>query len=410
MENNKHTDLINKFMKRMGSNIDLKKIDELVVSDANILRPVIGHAFEVIFDEVITDVLKGKVFKVGGDSSTDRVVQGKNGKKYTVQIKTLISKGIKKNEHFTVSLHKTHGQEKRPKNLYPIEWPCRICEHDGQPFPDFLVVPHPTKGIIIIPKENIPESKSYRGHLADPVKFKWENEWINRWDLLGYDEFKGKSLQRTEVPEQKIFKKISKKTLLTDEEILMTWLEPENFRMIDMNLRGNLREPILTDIFKDKGVILENPEVTYSKYDRISKPGGKRIQIKGPSKHLTDLSKNIIGAEVMGTHGKNANRRYNESDFDYFGFVIDPADVLYNQDVMNDKEYHFCLIPVTALPLHYKNKEWGTKEKLYDTCKFIIEEQDGRVYLKPATNYRNGVKFRKDGPWFIDEIPQEFYD
>ena len=114
-----------------------------------------------------------------------------------------------------------------------------------------------------------------------------------------------------------------------------------NFRMIDMNLRGNLREPILTDIFKDKGVILENPEVTYSKYDRISKPGGKRIQIKGPSKHLTDLSKNIIGAEVMGTHSKNANRRYNESDFDYFGFVIDPADVLYNQDVMNDKEYHF---------------------------------------------------------------------
>ena len=96
MENNKHTDLINKFMKRMGSNIDLKKIDELVVSDANILRPVIGHAFEVIFDEVITDVLKGKVFKVGGDSSTDRVVQGKNGEKYTVQIKTLISKGIKK--------------------------------------------------------------------------------------------------------------------------------------------------------------------------------------------------------------------------------------------------------------------------------------------------------------------------
>lgn len=198
-------------MKRMGSNIDLKKIDELVVSDANILRPVIGHAFEVIFDEVITDVLKGKVLKVGGDSSTDRVVQGKNGEEYTVQIKTLISKGIKNNEHFTVSLHKTHGQEKRPKNLYPIEWPCRICEHDGEPFPDFLVVPHPTKGIIIIPKENIPESKSYPGHLADPVKFKWENEWINRWDLLGYDEFKGKSLQRTEVPEQGIFKKISKK-------------------------------------------------------------------------------------------------------------------------------------------------------------------------------------------------------
>ena len=224
-------------------------------------------------------------------------------------------------------------------------------------------MPHPTKGIIIIPKENIPESKSYPGHLADPVKFKWENEWINRWDLLGYDEFKGKSLQRTEVPEQGIFKKISK-TLLTDEEILMTWLEPENFRMIDMNLRGNLREPILTDIFKDKGVILENPEATYSKYDRISKPGGKRIQIKGPSKHLTDLSKNIIGAEVMGTHGRNANRRYNESDFDYFGFVIDPADVLYNQDVMNDKEYHFCLIPVTALPLHYKMKSGEQKKTI----------------------------------------------
>lgn len=87
MENNKHTDLINKFMKRMGSNIDLKKIDELVVSDANILRPVIGHAFEVIFDEVITDVLKGKVLKVGGDSSTDRVVQGKTEKNIQYRLK-----------------------------------------------------------------------------------------------------------------------------------------------------------------------------------------------------------------------------------------------------------------------------------------------------------------------------------
>ena len=30
-----------------------------------------------------------------------------------------------------------HMVRKKTKNLYPIEWPCRICEHDGEPFPDF---------------------------------------------------------------------------------------------------------------------------------------------------------------------------------------------------------------------------------------------------------------------------------
>jgi len=397
------------FKRRIGSDIPSHIIDELVLSEANILRPVKGHAFEVIFDRIVSEELGGRIEEVGGDSSIDRIFHDKNGQTYTLQLKTPVTNTIKLKDSFQVTLHKTHGTEKRPKNLYPTSWPCRYCEHDGDDFPQFLIVFHPESGVLIIPKEEIPESSQHPGHFASPIKFEWDDKWLNRWDLLGHEEFKGVSLERRLIEDQKLFPKISSEVLLTDEEILKMWLKPENFRMIDMNLKGNLREPLLTNFLKSKGVIALESTIPYSKYDRIIEKNGIRIQIKGPSRHLTNTKKNIIGAEVMGTHGYGAIRRYSTTDFDYFGFVIDPGFLPTNNSDLNISEYHFCFIPAKALPLHYKNDEWDTRDKIYDTSKFTVKEDENGVYLTPATNYQNQVRFRVIDKWYVDEVPNQFY-
>ncbi|MDG5789449.1 hypothetical protein QA612_18485 [Evansella sp. AB-P1] len=395
------------FKVRLGADIAWSVIDDLVVSDANILRPVKGHAFEILFDEVAIKSLGATVQDVGGDTSVDRELINGQMKKHTLQLKTPASSTIKLGKKFGVSLHKTHGQEKRPKNLYPMNWPCPICEHDGDVFPDFLVILHPVSGVLIVPKVAIPESQKYPGHFADPAYFEWDSEWLNRWDLLGYPDLKGKTLERRSIPLQEKLPKIAKEVNLTDLEIVEMWIKPENFRMIDMNLRGNLREPIFTDKLLEKGVITEEPTHAYPKYDRITKLTRQRVQIKGPSKNLTKPERNIIGAEVMGTHGRDANRRYSQKDFDYFGLVIDPNKLPPHLDLkMND--YHFCLIPVNALPLHYKNDKWGTEDKLYEGVKFFVGEDDRGVYLKPWNNYRNSIAFREEGPWYLNEVPDNF--
>ena len=397
------------FFKRLGTTIEWSVIDDLVMSDANILRPVVGHAFEILFDEVITKKLHGTIIDQGGDTDIDRIVIDLSNNRHTLQIKTPINATINKGVSFQVNLHKTHGQEKRPQNLYPTHWPCTVCGpngHDGDEFPEFLVVQHPENGVVIVPKSEIPENKKYPGHFADPVTFDWNNKWLNRWDLLGFPAFKGMFLDRRSVPKQKFLPKIANRVALTDQEIVSMWMKPENFRMIDMNLKGNLREPAFTKMLSKLGVIVDKPKHAYPKYDRIT-TGGIRIQIKGTSKSMTDYEQRKIGSEVMGTHGKGAIRCYSETDFDYFAMVIDPG-ILPNSGGIKSNEYHFCLIPVKALPLHYKNKTWATTNKIYPNCKFKISEHKGKLCLIPDNNYRIDVTYRENGPWYIDTLPKNF--
>jgi len=397
--------IFDQFFNRLGLVVDWKLIDDLVVSDANILRPIKGHAFEIIFD-----ILAKNYFDINpksgiGDSDTDRTITNKEGKKITLQIKTCALNTIQKNVRFAISLHKTHGLERRPNNLYPMKWPCPICPHEGEAFPDFLIIQHPRKGILVVPKKEIPESNTYPGHYADPAYFSWNSKWLNRWDLLGFSKFKGKSLERRSVPRQKKLPKLAKIIHLTDEEIVAMWLRPENFRTIDMNLKGNLREPALEKYLKENNIKTKKPDVPYPKYDRKTLNGIK-IQIKGPSKAYSKKEENTLGVEVMGTHGKGAIRCYSEKDFDFLGFVIDPQYLNRNLG-LNLLYYHFCFIPIEFLPLHYKNKIWRTKDKIYPICKFVVKKKSDGVYLIPSDNYRVKIKFRNSGPWYLDKIPKE---
>jgi len=391
---------------RIGVVVDWELIDETVVSDANIMRPVKGHAFEFHIDEIFKNILKHPLESGnGGDTDVDRHFL-LDGNDIELQIKTPVTKSIKEGKPFAVNLHKTHGEEVRPINLYPMQWPCPICHHNGEAFPEFLVIQHPKNGILIVPKDEIPEDKSYPGHYADPAYFEWDSEWLNRWDLLGFPEYKGKQLERRSVPTQKKLPRIAEIVNLTDEEIVEMWLMPENFRTLEMNLKGNLREPAMANWAKEKGVKLNQPTGSYPKYDKVTDDKVK-IQIKGVSKGFVDLEKNRIGTEVMGTHGKGMIRTYSETDFDYLGLVIEPMYISESMG-LSPTEYHFCFIPSSSLPLHHRNEEWEATDRLYPICKFnVVKTRDGKIGLVPADNYRLKIEFRGSGPWIIDEIPED---
>ena len=62
-----------------------------------------------------------------------------------------------------VALHKTHGREKKPYNLYRRK----------NPVFDFLVVLHLMDGILIVPFDEIPEHNNWPSYLSDPAIFEW---------------------------------------------------------------------------------------------------------------------------------------------------------------------------------------------------------------------------------------------
>lgn len=131
-------DIFQEFKRRIGVDVPWSIIDEVVVSDQNTLRPVKGYAFEVIFDEIIHNHLKCRIDPgPGGDTDIDRILTHNQEKKTTLQLKTCATATVVHNQVFGVSLHKTHGEEARPRNLYPITWPCPICPHSGEEFPNY---------------------------------------------------------------------------------------------------------------------------------------------------------------------------------------------------------------------------------------------------------------------------------
>lgn len=416
------SDLYEKFFKALGVKVDWETIDNMIVSDANILRPVKGHAFEFLVKEIFRDKLGLTIKDGAGDTDIDLTVIDKSGKKHTIQIKTPVSSEIKPGKSFSVNLHKTHGQEKRPNNLYPITWPCPLCPHEGEAFPDFLIVLHPADGVVIIPKSEIPESSTFKGHYADPAKIAWNSEFLNRWEYFGRADLNGQNLLRKPVPAQSKLPQVSKLVNLTDEELVKMWLEPGNFRTLNMNLKGNLREPALKKFLKNRGLDPKDPVGKYPKYD--VKVGSIRIQVKGFSKGPVNKEKKLYGVEVMGTHGNGAIRRYSESDFDYLGIVIEP-DKFDNIKGLQGENYHFCFVPIKALPLHYRNGyEWSTTNKIYDVAKFKLVEENGKFYLAPNQDGykrtrpfkdasgqeipRDKVSFRIVDRWEIDAIPAIF--
>jgi hypothetical protein len=391
-----------KFLSFIPEGISYEDIDKLLISDNNILRPLNGLSFEYLIEEIFIKKLKIKILPGVGDSDIDKYFFI-NNKKITLQIKTPV-KGITiTNKRIAVALHKTHGTEKKPKNLYPIIYPCPICKHDGGDFPDYLIIKHPDSGVMIVPKEEIKENKKYAGHFADPFFLDWNNKYLNNWSVFGFEEFNKINLLRKEVKDQIKFPQVSKIINLTDNEIIELFMQPENFRLFRMNLLGNLREPALHKFLKERKVKFQKPTESYPKYDVIINK--YKVQIKGLSQHLCSEEKNVVGTEIMGTHGYGAVRRYSKTDFDYICIVIDPR---YLKKIrISNNSYSFIFIKSNELPDHYKNAEWKTHNKIYENIKLNLIKEKNSIFFIPSDKYRVQVNFGFS-KIELNKIPEEF--
>lgn len=333
-------------------------LEEFILSNAHIFRPIKGHCFETWFDKIILN-LGIEITPGEGDDIVDRTLL-----EQTLQLKTPYANGTKDGEKVAYMLHKTHGLEKRPSNLYRAE-----------DFADFLVGYHPD-GVIICPRDSIPLQSDYPGrqwgeYLADPAIFMWNTEWLNRYDLLGLDPDKIEHLIFNEKNTK--FPRIGEITKLSDEDIISTILKPSNFRILEQNLLGSIREWHFLNIARNNNINLRQGEGTDEiKVDYVL-DDGRRIQVKGRTKSL--CKDDTIGIEVKGSHGRIPQRLYRIDSFDFLVVVLDPLVVpeKYYPTGIISSEFNCAVIPAADLPIHPRSIEWG-QEYFKDIFKFKISD------------------------------------
>ncbi|GAH00801.1 unnamed protein product, partial [marine sediment metagenome] len=254
-------------------NIDWAIVEHVIQKDTNILRPIKGVAFEEYFKKILRNKYPDIDIKDGvGDSDVDIYVNV-----FKLQLKTPQSGSTRSKQQVGVALHKTHGNEKRPFNLY---------DRNNYVF-EFLVVLHPESGIYIIPYKEIPEHKVWKGYLADPAIFEWNSYWLNKWSLIGLDFINNISIDNRRIPLKSELPTLSKETFLEDHEIIEMLCKPEYFRAAVMGLKGNIKEQWFIEYLEKLGYVVGEPTEAYSKYDALltDKYGKQnKIQIKGTSK------------------------------------------------------------------------------------------------------------------------------
>ncbi len=402
-------------------NISLETVDKVAISESNILRPIKGVCFEELFCMSVANYVDKHEIESGeGDSDVDLTVKSNK-----LQLKTIATGYTKDKERIGVSLHKTHGNETRPHNLYKIE---------DRTF-DFLVVMHPDNGILIVPFDDIPKNVNWNGYLADPAIFDWNTKWLNRWELIGLsDSLSGKSIENREIPDKSELPQLSKETYLEDFQIIETLCKPEYFRAAVMGLKGNLKQYWIIDELRNKGFNITEPTEAYPKYDLVINLENRkiRVQVKGTSKNMCNPDNNKIGTEVMGTHGQFPLRGYKKTDFDYLALIISEHQM--NQSYPIEDGLHFIFIPMNDLPLHYligngvdgrktnwANEKWNLEDfsnVIYPNIKLITNynSQNSKVEISPDLDtyrkYRgydiipDDSPFRSAGPYMLDEIPK----
>ena len=398
-------------------NINWKVIDSIVQKNSNILRPIKGVCFEEYFKKILKikfgskfgsiDIKDGK-----GDSDIDLYVNN-----FKLQLKTPAKNPTVVNEFVGVALHKTHGLEIHPHNLY---------KKSENTF-DFLVLQHPVSGIFIIPYVEIKEHSSWPGYLVDPAKIPWTSSRLNNWKLIGLKDIDGISIDQRTIPKKSELPFLSNETFLEDYEIIETLCKPEHFRAVVMGLKGNIKEFWFEKHLKNLGYIVTPPIGAYPKYDLFieDKSGlNKKIQIKGTSKNMCDLSKNKIGFEIMSTHGQFPSRGYKKDQIDYVAVIISNHQL---SKPYLKYPFNFIFIPVEDLPLHYqigkgkafKKRLWDKEEysnviypniklKLKDSTSGIIEFVPDLSSYKKYRGYDtipSDSTFRKAGPYILNFIP-----
>ena len=335
-------ELCSKLNRKLG-NVPWKVIELIILSTSHVWRPVKGHCFETWFERVMESAGIDSEY-TGGDSMTDMVIHI-DGKDIQLQLKTFTTASTKHNKKISYELHKTHGKEKRPFNLYLRE-----------DFPDFLIGQHPD-GFVICKNEDLPAHPKYPERLKSSVSFEWI-EKLNDYEALGLPknirlpDFSWKNIE---------FPAIGKETKLSDYDILDTLMRKENFRVLEQNLVGTIREWHFIQIAMSENILLRKSDPNKEiKFDFIL-TNGKKLQVKGRTKSISKDSMPCV--EVKGSHGRIPQRLYKKKSFDYLVIVLDSFVIpkQYLPNGVDNSKFNCVIIPESHLPIHPRSIEWDSE-------------------------------------------------
>ena len=338
-------------------NVPWNVIEFIILNNSSVWRPMRGHCFETWFVRLL-EMVCIRADYAGGDSMTD-LVMSVDGREVALQLKTPSAALVKEGIQIGYDLHKTHGRERMPDNLY-----------DVAAFPDFLVGQHPN-GVLICSRDELPRHPAYPGKLKNTVVFRWD-EKTNDFESLGI---------RSEVrfPDfswnNKEFPIIGRHTKLSDYDILKTMMREENFRLLNQNLMGNIREWHFIQLALSENILLKKAEGGRDIKIDFTLTDGRTIQVKGATKRISKPDRPCI--EVKGSHGRIPQRLYKKGSFSFLAVVLDPFEIPeeYLPTGMERKSFNCVIFPEDKLPLHMRSGEWDAP-RYKDIFCFQFEDVD----------------------------------
>lgn len=329
-------------LKKYVGNIPWPVIETVILTTESTWRPMRGYCFETWFMRILEHA--GIKIEYGsGDTLVDMVVKT-DGDDITLQLKTHSKATYKEGKSIGYDLHKTHGRERMPDNLY-----------DPNDFPDFLVGKHPD-GVIIKPRKDLPRHPKHTSKLHNVAKFEWK-DGLNDFQKIGIKReirFPDFSWQNIEFPI------IGSETQLSDYDILETLLRNENFRLLKQNVIGNLREWHFQQLAISKNILVSRAGTGKEIKVDFLLAGGKKIQVKGVTKRISNSNRMCV--EVKGSHGRVPKRLYKSGSFDFLVIVLDPFEIpaAVIPKNIDRTEFNCIIIPADRLPIHKRSKEWGS--------------------------------------------------
>lgn len=359
--------------------ISPEELDEVISSHSEVLRTVKGHAFEVIFDYLMSR--NGiECIEVGGDGDIDRTING-----YTLQLKTPYVNGCSDGV-VSYKTHKTHGAKSQQESM---DYYHRVSD-----FADFLVglISYDPLNIIIIPKEALPKIGS--SHIQSPMYLDLsKSTYINNYSQLGIRDQLYYSLSDFVLGNSEVLPLSSEAINVKSEYILRAIFIKENFRIWDMNMRGFIREKKLEGILSSHGVRSFSVNITgkerSDKCDIVlqAKSGEYvRFQVKGLTWNGCKLNRGqtVIDCETQLSRGRvndhpTQSRLYKTTDYEYLIIAIDPP---YTNSLSlslwgtPDYNWRFYAIPMSDLRTHpqYPNRVFSHQMISYDVLqKYLIE-------------------------------------
>ncbi len=359
--------------------ISPEELDEVIASHSQVLRTVKGHAFEVVFDYLMSKNGIACV-EVGGDGDTDRMVNG-----YTLQLKTPYVDGCS-DGIVSYKTHKTHGAKSEQESM---DYYHRVCD-----FADFLVglISYDPLNIIIVPKEDLPRIGP--SHIQSPMYLNInDSAYVNNYSQLGISGQLSYSRSDFVVGNSEVLPLSSKAIDIKSEYILRAIFIRENFRIWDMNMRGFIREKKLESALSSHGVRTFPVNITgmerSDKCDIVlrSKSGEYvRFQVKGLTWGGCRLKHGqaVIDCETQLSRGRvndhpTQSRLYKVTDYEYLIIAIDPPYTnSLSLSAFGTPDYHwkFYAIPMSDLRKHpkYPNRVFSHQKIPYDVLqKYLIK-------------------------------------